>query len=67
MSRRVCPFCGLTVDTMDPAVWRQITVWVHGPKANGACMQGDDTLAWAHDACCRLERRGISAHQQSLL
>lgn len=62
-----CALCGDTVDTGSPHTWRQVTVWVHGPKANGACMQGTEVLAWAHDSCARLARRGIPVGQGALL
>lgn len=62
-----CALCSDPVDPDGPRTWRQVTVWVHGPKANGACMQGTDVLGWAHDTCAQLARRGIPVGQVSML
>jgi hypothetical protein len=61
-----CEFCEEPVAFTDARAWRKVTVWVHGPKSNGACMQGSEALAWAHDRCAALERRGISAAQEGM-
>lgn len=62
-----CAFCGEgPVDPNNANVWAQVTVWVHGPKRNGACMQGPDTGRYAHPECAALERRGIPAGQGGL-
>lgn len=62
-----CRFCGAPLNPTDPDVWAEVTVWVHGPKRNGACMQGPDTGRYAHHECASLERRGIPAGQGALL
>ena len=62
-----CHFCGDPVRPADPTNWTQHTVWVYGPKRNGACMQGDDILAVAHDRCANLVRLGVGVEQGSLL
>lgn len=63
-----CAFYGEgPLDPNNPTVWAEVTVWVHGPKRNGACMQGPDTGRYAHPECAELERRGIPSGQGSLL
>jgi len=62
-----CRFCLEPVRIGDPTNWVQVTVWVHGPKRNGATMQGEDVLAVAHDRCARLAKMGIGVDQGTLL
>lgn len=61
-----CAFCGEPVNPADTAAWTQVTVWVHGPKRNGACMQSAEVLHWAHDGCARLARQGNLPDQKTL-
>lgn len=61
-----CQFCGQEVDPNAPTTWTQVTVWVYGPKRNGACMQGTEALGYAHDQCAQLERRGIPHGQKAM-
>ena len=62
-----CQFCGEPVDPSSATTWVKVTVWVFGPKRNGACMQGAEALGFAHDQCARLARRGIPIGQQGML
>lgn len=62
-----CSLCSEPVRAADPDTWRQVTVWVGGPKANGATLQGTEVLAFAHGSCVRLARCGISPTQGALL
>jgi hypothetical protein len=64
----VCPFCGEPVNPIDRDAWRQVTVWVGGPKAQGACLQGKNPLAFAHALCIKLAKsRAGSVRQGSML
>lgn len=62
-----CDYCHKTVDPEAATVWAEVTVWVHGPKRNGACLQGGDTGRYMHDHCAQLHKRGIPAGQERLL
>lgn len=52
-----CPFCTQPVSEHDESTWQQVTVWVGGPKKNGATLAGKP-VAFAHDACIRRARSG---------
>lgn len=62
----VCSFCGKPCDPAGHDTWQQVTVWVFGPKRNGACMQSDEVYGIAHDPCARLVRQGISVDQAAM-
>jgi hypothetical protein len=66
MSEFICDFCKRPVDPAGARTWTKVSVWVFGPKRNGACMQGSEALGFAHDECARLARRGIHVEQGSL-
>lgn len=62
----LCALCHDEVDPRDRNAWKQVTVWVGGRKANGACMQSDDPLAWAHGQCISLARSRPGANHGRL-
>jgi hypothetical protein len=61
-----CFFCHKPCDPTDHDNWFRVTVWVHGPKRNGACMQDDEILAVAHGGCARLTKMGVGIDQQPM-
>jgi hypothetical protein len=60
-----CFFCGNPVNPFDLGTWKQISSWVKGPKANGACLS-ENTDLYAHDPCVRKAKSGQPPEQGTL-
>lgn len=65
-SQRECVLCGndVTPEQVEDAFIEQ-TVFVHGPKKNGACL-AQDTGRYAHQPCVEKALAGIPADTLTL-
>lgn len=62
----LCDLCGHVLNVNDPKVWKQVSGWVHGPKAHGLTLR-EYTGLFAHDACVNKGRAKQAPDQESLL
>lgn len=60
-----CDFCGQTVLLSDPDHYKQVTVWVGGPKKNSSKLS-TDTGKHAHADCIIKALHGIAPDQEEL-
>lgn len=60
-----CDFCGRQVLITDTAAYKQVTVWVGGPKKNSSKLSVD-TGRVAHDECIVKALHGIAPDQEEM-
>lgn len=60
-----CDLCGEAINLDDPENFYEITVWVHGPKRDGATARSN-TGRVAHAECVRLIQQGQAPDQDRL-
>lgn len=61
-----CTFCEGAVDPADPDTYKQVKVWVGGPRKNSSKMS-QDTGLYGHPGCVNDAARGVAPDQPPLI
>lgn len=65
LGKVACPFCEEAVSVDADDVYSEYSVWVHGPKKDGATMR-EPTGRYAHQRCIDLLKEGQSPDNEVL-
>lgn len=61
ITANTCPFCSTAI-SRDGTEFKEIRVWVSGPKSDGAVLR-EETGRYAHKECVDKVRQGQSPNQ----
>jgi len=65
LGKVACPFCEEAVDVDSEEVYREVALWVHGPKSDGGTLR-EHTGRYAHPRCIELLKAGQSPDNEML-
>lgn len=65
MSTECALGCGRPLNPHDAGTWKEVTGFVGGPRSDSMVLR-TDTGRYAHDACVRKAKAGVSPDQDSL-